>query len=315
MTSSYRNLPLGILWATTAILIWSGSLILLRVGVTTGLTAYDLTALRFGVAAALLLPVLIRKGLRPNGLGLANITLMIVLFGMPYVLLLSLAVKTASAAAAGALNPGVMAIASVLLARIIHGQQMNLGRLLGVALTTLGIAAFVWAAGGFASGHLVLLATGIMWAAYAAFVRAKQVPALHATAVVAVGSAVLYLPVYVLALPAGIGQAALSELLLQAVFQGVLVTTVAVYGFSRSTELLGPTVGTSLPALIPVVTLGLEVFAMGDTPQWYETTAACLVTAGILLVLLANLPLRGRRSARLACHCELHSPYRSDSLG
>ncbi|WP_414451568.1 DMT family transporter [Burkholderia sp. 22PA0099] len=276
----------GLMWAATAILIWSGSLILLRLGVTTGLTAYDLTALRFGVAATLLLPVLVRGGIATDGPGLVGVLAMVALFGAPYVLLLSLAVKTAPAAAAGALNPGVMAIASVLLGRVRHAQRINPARWLGIGLTLAGIAAFVGTAGGLATGHFVLFATGLMWAAFAAFVRARRVPALRATALIAVGSAVLYLPVYLLALPVGILHAKPADVLLQAVFQGVLVTTVAVYAFGRSAELLGAEVGTSLPALIPAVTLALDTFVMGDTPRPWDVAAACLVTVGIALILL-----------------------------
>ncbi|WP_459619893.1 DMT family transporter [Burkholderia sp. 3C] len=276
----------GLMWAATAILIWSGSLILLRLGVTTGLTSYDLTALRFGVAAALLLPVLVRGGFPTDGPGLGGVLAMVALFGAPYVLLLSLAVKTAPAAAAGALNPGVMAIASVLLGRVRHAQRINPARWLGIGLTLAGIAAFVGTAGGLATGHFVLFATGLMWAAFAAFVRARRVPALRATALIAVGSAVLYLPVYLLALPVGILHAKPADVLLQAVFQGVLVTTVAVYAFGRSAELLGAEVGTSLPALIPAVTLALDTFVMGDTPRPWDVAAACLVTVGIALILL-----------------------------
>ena len=40
-------------------------------------------------------------------------------------------------------------------------------------------------------------------------------------------------------------------------FQGVLVSVVAIYAFNRSADLLGPVAGAALPALIPVVTLGL----------------------------------------------------------
>ncbi|WP_331374294.1 DMT family transporter [Sinorhizobium chiapasense] len=289
MTSS-RNIALGLFWAWLAILIWSGSLVLLRVGVTTGLTAYDLTALRFGVAGALLLPVLIRKGTGVDRPNLISVLLMITMFGAPYVLLLSLAVRTAPAAAAGALNPGVMAIASVIMARTIYRETLGAARALGIALTALGVVGFLFE-GDVAFGHAILLATGIMWAGYAVIVRSRRVPALTATALVAVGSAALYLPVYVLALPKQIADASLPTILLQAGFQGVLVTTIAVYAFSRSAELLGPVAGTSLPALIPVVTLGLEIPVLGEPPHLGNVAGVFLVTFGVALV------LAGRRLA------------------
>jgi drug/metabolite transporter (DMT)-like permease len=296
MTS--RNIALGLFWASLAILIWSGSLVLLRMGVTTGLTAYDLTALRFGVAGALLLPVLMRKGAGADRPDLISALLLIAMFGAPYVLLLSLAVKTAPAAAAGALNPGVMAIASVIIARLIYRETLGTTRLLGTALTALGIVGFL-VEGGVAFGHAFLLATGIMWAGYAAIMRSRRVPALTATALVAVGSAALYLPIYVLALPKQITGAPFPTILLQAGFQGVLVTMIAVYGFSRSAELLGPVAGTSLPALIPAVTLGLEILVLRETPHWGDVAGACLVTFGVALVLAGGKRAKAPRERRI----------------
>jgi drug/metabolite transporter (DMT)-like permease len=283
-----RNFTLGLFWASMAILIWSGSLVLLRLGVTTGLTAYDLTALRFGVAGLLLLPVTIRNGSGAKTPGFARTLLMIITFGAPYVLLLSLAVKTAPAAAAGSLNPGVMAIASAIMAWVIYDETLTTARLLGVVLTAVGVCGFVLSGEGLAPGHLILLVTGFMWAGYAAIVRSGRVPALYSTALVAVGSAVFYLPIYALALPKHIAEAPLPDILLQAAFQGVLVTTVAVYAFSRSAELLGPVVGTSLPALIPVVTLALDVLVLRQTPSQGELVGACLVTLGIVFILIGQ---------------------------
>lgn len=294
--TSSRSIALGLAWAVVAILIWSGSLVLLRVGAIAGLTAYDLTALRFGVAGALLLPVLIRKGTRASRPGAASALLMIILFGAPYVLLLSLSVKTAPAAAAGALNPGVMAIASVIMARLIHGEALGMAHLFGVAMTALGVGGFLLG-GGVALGHAILLVTGIMWASYASITRSRRVPALTATALIAVGSAALYLPLYVLALPKQIADVPLATILLQAMFQGVLVTTIAVYAFGRSAELLGPVAGTSLPALIPVMTLGLEILVLKETPKPGSVAGACLVTVGIALV-LAGGNLRKLSAAR-----------------
>jgi hypothetical protein len=44
--------------AIAAVAIWAGWLVMMRVGVTTTLTAFDLTALRFVVAGVVLLPVI-----------------------------------------------------------------------------------------------------------------------------------------------------------------------------------------------------------------------------------------------------------------
>ncbi|MDK3019801.1 EamA family transporter [Pseudodonghicola flavimaris] len=137
MSIHSRNFPAGLGWAAVAILVWSGALVMLRLGVTTSLNAYDLTMLRFAVAGLLLAPIALRRGRGTDRLGVMGLGAMVVCFGAPYVLLVALAMKTA-AAAAGALNPGAMAIVSVLLGRAILGDRIGGARLIGLALTTLG---------------------------------------------------------------------------------------------------------------------------------------------------------------------------------
>ncbi|MEO1569555.1 MAG: DMT family transporter [Pseudomonadota bacterium] len=288
MSLAARNILSGLVWAVVAITVWSGSLVMLRLGVTTGLNAYDLTMLRFGVAALILAPVALRRGLGTDRLNLTSLVAMVVAFGAPYVLLIAVAMKTAPAAAAGALNPGVMAIVAVLLGRIVFGDRIGMARLVGLIVTSTGVILFTRAGGAITTCHLILIGTGTMWASYAMIVRRAAVPALNATAIVAVGSAVFYLPIYLVALPKQILAAPMTNVLMQAGFQGVLVSVVAIYAFNRSTELLGLVAGATLPALIPVATLGLGIAVLGETARTGEFASATLVTMGLALILVGN---------------------------
>jgi drug/metabolite transporter (DMT)-like permease len=290
--SKSRNILVGLGWAIVAIMVWSGSLVMLRLGMTTNLNAYDLTMLRFGVAAVLLTPVALGRGTGTNRLRPMGVVAMVIAFGAPYVMLISLAMKTAPAVVAGALNPGVMAIASVLLARAVSGDKVGVARGVGLALAAAGIALFVLAGGAVTTGHFILIVTGIMWAVYALIVRQAAVPALNATALVAVFSAIFFLPVYLIALPKKIFVAPLPDILLQAGFQGVLVSVVAIYSFNRSAELLGPVAGASLPALIPVVTLGLGFMLLGETASAGAIVSAIVVTLGLAVILVGQPTIR-----------------------
>lgn len=292
MSISSHTTLLGVGWAVIAIAVWSGSLVMLRLGVTTSLNAYDLTALRFGVAAVILAPVALRRGSGADRLRTGGLIAMVVAFGAPYILLVSLAMTTAPASVAGALNPGTMAISSVLLGRAIFGDMIGIARFMGLLVTLAGIVLFTFAGGLVGTGHLILIGTGVMWASYGLIVRRAAVPALNATAIVAVGSAVFYLPVYLIALPKQVLAAPLADVLVQAGFQGVLVSVVAIYAFNRSNELLGPLAGATLPALIPVVTLGLGSFVLGETADPGQVVSAVLVTLGLVLILVGKPAMR-----------------------
>jgi drug/metabolite transporter (DMT)-like permease len=281
--SRREQLLRGTVWAAVAITVWSGSLVMLRLGVTTTLNAYDLTALRFATGAMVLAPVAFTRRQEIGGVDRLALVGMVAGFGAPYLALVSLALVTAPAAAAGSLNPGVMAVASVGFGWKFFGDRVGAPHFVGCAFVLLGASytAGALGTGEFASGHLLLVLTGTMWASYAALVRRTGLAALPASAVVAVGSAVAYLPFYAVLLPKGIGAAPVQDVLVQAGFHGVLVSVVAVFGFNRSTELLGPTIGATLPALIPLVTIALSALLLDDSLTADEFVAAALVGMGV----------------------------------
>jgi drug/metabolite transporter (DMT)-like permease len=59
----------GALYGLAAVSIWSGWIVVARLGLRTSLTPWDIAALRFGVAGLLLLPYVIGKGLALDRLG------------------------------------------------------------------------------------------------------------------------------------------------------------------------------------------------------------------------------------------------------
>src|SRR5258707_3257779 len=68
----------GALYGFAAVGIWSGWIVVARLGLKTSLTPWDIAALRFGVAGLLLLPYIVNKGFaleRLGWLGLAAIVL------------------------------------------------------------------------------------------------------------------------------------------------------------------------------------------------------------------------------------------------
>ena len=98
----------GATYAMGAVTIWAGWIVAMRVGVTTTLSAPDLTALRFGVAGMVLLPVVVRRGVAFDRLGWLWLTALTVGGGAPMVLLVGTGLRFAPAADGGALFPGVM---------------------------------------------------------------------------------------------------------------------------------------------------------------------------------------------------------------
>ncbi|MDQ0474515.1 DMT family transporter [Labrys wisconsinensis] len=279
----------GLAWGLIAVAIWSGSFVLTRLGMRTSLGACDITALRFGFAGVLMLPVIRREGLALARLGWAGLAVLIAGTGAPYVLLIALGLRFAPAGQAAALVPGPMcAMAAILAAALLHERLAARGWW-GVAAILAGSVLIAGLGpGGLDPGHAAFLAAALLWAGYVLVLRRSGLTALHATAIVAVGSAVLYLPIYAAVLPVGLGQAPLADIVLQAVYQGGLTTVLGLLAFNRAVALLGPVAGAALPALVPVVTLVLAALLLGEAPGLRDIAAAGLIGAGVALVTSAR---------------------------
>ncbi|QBY02547.1 DMT family transporter [Rhodophyticola sp. CCM32] len=292
MTASTKSLMSGLFWGAIAVAVLSGSLVMLRLGVKTSLTPFDLAALRFGVASLLLCGVIWQRGWALEKLGVLGVVALITCNGAPYIMVLSFGFEFAPASDAGAINPGLMAVFVGILGWIVLGETMRPAKVAGILAVLAGTALFtdLLSFRQASIGHLVFATTGGMWASYVIIVRKTNVPALHATAIVAVGSALSFLPVYFILCGGQILQAPMRDIAAQAVYQGALTGALAVFAFTKSTEYLGASAGAALTALIPIVTLVMGAAFLGETVDGWKIIACALVGLGVFLALFAQRP-------------------------
>ena len=128
MTS--QNRALGLASAAAVIVIWSGFIVFSRAGVTTGLTAYDVTALRFMVAGLVSLPFALFAW--PRHLPLrAQAMIAFSGPGMVYSLLMYLGLSQASAAYGGVFANGGLPVFTMVIAWLIGRERPNRGQIAG----------------------------------------------------------------------------------------------------------------------------------------------------------------------------------------
>jgi drug/metabolite transporter (DMT)-like permease len=125
-----------------------------------------------------------------------------------------------------------MPLMVALLAAAILKETFSLQKSIGLVLIVAGAVGVVCGTGGTIGtvqnvGHLLFLAAGLAWAGYTVAMRRARLNGLHAAAIAAVGSLVLYLPAYALIAGTRVFHAPLSDVALQAVVQGVLTAIVA----------------------------------------------------------------------------------------
>jgi drug/metabolite transporter (DMT)-like permease len=282
----------GALYGCAAVSIWASWSVVTRFAVTTTLDAWDIVALRFGVAGLLLAPVVIRRGLARERLGWLGLAAVIVGAGAPYALLAAAGLRFAPASDAGALNPGCMPLFVALIAAIVVGEKLSTARILGLSLILAGAVAIVgWHAEGRGPawstsrtfGDGLFLIAAFLTACFTLVMRHAKLDPLHAAALVCTGSLVIYLPVYLALYGARLARLPLADLAGQALFQGVLVTIVSLLLYGRAVAILGASGGAAFGALVPALSALFAIPLLGEWPNQTDWIGIGLISAGVYL--------------------------------
>ena len=282
----------GLGLAVLSVVIFAGWFVVTRFSVTRELTIWDITALRFGIGALLLGPGLLRRGARlPPGawrLGL----LFALLWGPPFVLLVALGLRLTSAAEAASIAPTMMPVFAAVFAWAALGERQGLRRWLGYAAIVAGLAGLAAAGPALpAGGSTIAAPAGIgalalasaLWAVYTLLFRRSGLTPLQAAALICVWSAMLFLPPYLLLGLGRLGRAPAGELALQAGYQGVLMSGVALAAFNRAVGLLGSGAASAIIALLPAVAALLAVLVLGEVPSPAAAIAIAVIVGRALL--------------------------------
>jgi drug/metabolite transporter (DMT)-like permease len=288
----------GSLYGLAAVSIWSGWIVVARLGLRTSLTPWDIAALRFGVAGLILLPYVFNKGLALDRLGWVGLAA-IVLGGAAPVFLANSGLLFAPAAHAGALFPGVMPLMVALLAAALLQEEFTATKMFGFAFILPGVLAIVWGSGSELGslqnvGHGLFLSAALAWAFYTVAMRKARLDGLHAAAISAVGSMLLYLPVFALLPGTTLAKASWSDLGLQAFVQGVLTAIISLLLYGRAVGILGASSGAAFAALCPAMTALWGIPILGEWPKPIDWMAIGLISAGVYIVSGGLLPRLSR---------------------
>jgi drug/metabolite transporter (DMT)-like permease len=284
----------GALYGLAAVSIWSGWIVVARLGLRTSLTPWDIAALRFGVAGLLLLPYVLSKGLAIDRLGWGGLAAIVLGGGAP-VLLANAGLLFAPAAHAGALFPGVMPLMVSILAAVILTEAFTKAKWLGFALILPGVFAIAWDGSSTGSqqtiGHALFLGSGLAWACYTVAMRGARLDGLHAAAIAAVGALVLYVPAYwFVAGGESLTRSPWPDIALQAVVQGLLTAIISLLLYGRAVAILGASSGAAFAALCPAMTALMAIPILGEWPSAIDWMAIVVISAGVYIVSGGPLP-------------------------
>ncbi|MFG1324455.1 DMT family transporter [Xanthobacter variabilis] len=283
----------GILCGLASACIWGAFPVVTRLGLThTPLDGYDITFIRYAVSGVVLLPYLMRAGLR--GLSWKAIALMVAGIGAPYMLVVSFGLSHAPVEQFAVVTPASMIVFSTLISVWALGMRFAAQALAGIAIIILGVALAGYQ--GLTSPHasslafFIFLAGGLLWAVYTVSSKVYSTSALHGTAVVSVFSMLLYSPFYLALNGARLLDIPVMDLVVQAVYQGLLVSVAALFFYSSAVQMLGAAIGATFAALVPGSAIVLAALMLGEPPNMVAIAGLLIVTTGTAMALWQRHP-------------------------
>jgi drug/metabolite transporter (DMT)-like permease len=278
----------GFGWGLVAALIWGGYLAFARAGVVGGVAPLDFALLRYGTAGLLVLPLLPRLGWRDlGGVGWGRGVVLAALAGPAFILLGTWAYRFAPLAHGAVVQPGVVTVATMLLAVLLLRERIPGRRWAGVGIVLGGLALVSGAglgSGDAWKGDLLFAAAGALWAGFTIAARHWRVDAWRATVAVALLGGMAALPAWMLF---GDAPALLSQgwrvIGVQALVQGAMAGLLAVFAFGRAVTLLGPTRAALFPAMVPALAVLAGVPVTGEWPEPVQWLGLLVVVAGLPL--------------------------------
>lgn len=253
----------GYLFVCITMCIWGGFTILSRLNLHWHVSAWDLVAMRFAIAFLILMPVLIyKKDLaflwhpRPVILALTG--------GLAYCLTVYTAFLQAPAAHAAIFLNGCIPLCTAVAAYLLFRQPFDKHTWLSLSIMSSALLLMSYLmlrdqATAFGLGDLLFFISAVWWGIFTVLLKQWKLSAWHSMASVAIWSAIIYLPVYVLFVPKHFQEAEPIHLVIQGLFHGVLVVIIATLTYVAAIERLGAFKTGSIVTLAPFIAAVIAV--------------------------------------------------------
>ena len=280
----------GILSGTIMALGASLSFASARAGILGGLLPVDLIFARFLVAGAIMLPLLLRFGVRDlAGIGIGRALILTALGGTFFALLQTSGYGYAPLAHGVVIAPATVTIVSTIGAALFLRERLGRNHLMGAAIVLVGIVLIGWdglmqPAGERAwVGDLLFFASSVLWAGFTLLLRQWRVPAVRATAVVSVLSCLVSTPGYLLLMGwAHLQALPLGMIAFQGLVQGGLQGAITMIAYGQAVVLLGVSRAVLFPAIVPAASVLVGIPIVGEIPSLLQIAGLCCVTLGLL---------------------------------
>lgn len=275
-------------------LIWGSFTLMARIGAKQTLTPWDITALRFATAFLVLLPIQLWKK-EWQFLFDRRVLVLAALGGIGYSCAVYSGFSFAPAAHAAIWLNGFLPLCTAVAAWWVLKDNFTRHTWISLFFMALGLggmmAAMLYEGEFYLNiGDFFFVLGAAFWGVYTVFLKRWMLPPWQAMSAVAIWSAVIFLPVYLLFLPKQISNVSTIHLLEQSVFHGVFVVIIAMLTYIGAVERLGAFKTGSLLALAPFLA------ALAAVPLLNEPLNLAIIAGLIGMGIGALQPWRWRAS-------------------
>ncbi len=287
MTTGSPSHATGYAAAWTIVFVWSFWLIVSRVANQSGLTVYDLAAMRYGLASLVALPLCLYY--KPwRGLRLTQIAVLSFILGPVYILCVFSGFVYAPAAHGGIFMNGVLPLVGILIGVVLFRANPSVRQMLGAALILISAVVLAWDGTTARTsdawiGDLLFVVGAVFFSFYVILSERWQLSAMQIIFCGTVVNAALYLPVWALWLPSGLADAPIGPLMLQAVYQGFVPNLIGLLFIAHASRKIGNANTSSILAAVPGVGGILGVLILGENLSLISISALVILTVGLLI--------------------------------
>lgn len=258
----------GYLFVLVTMCIWGGFTLLSRLNAQWHIHPWDITALRFGVAFLILMPILLYKK-DTAFLWKKEPVILALVGGLGYCLTVYTAFLYAPAAHAAIFLNGCIPLATALAAWVLFRQPFDRHIWLSLSIMVVALGSMSYlisrsSSQAFGIGDLLLFISAIWWGVFTVLLKHWKLSAWHSMASVVIWSAILYIPVYLLFIPKHLSEPEPVHLLIQTLFHGVFVVIIATLTYVAAIERLGAFKTGSIVTLAPFIAALLAVPLLGE---------------------------------------------------
>lgn len=258
----------GYLFVAVTMVIWGGFTLSSRLNAQWGISAWDITALRFALAFCILMPILIYKK-DTAFLWHKEPFLLAMIGGVGYCLTSYTAFHYVPAAHAAIFLNGFVPLCTAVAAWLLFKEAFDGHTWLSLLImlsAVAGMSVLMYQETGvaFGLGDGLFFISAIWWGVFTVLLRHWKLSAWHSMAGVAIWSAIVYVPIYMLFLPKNLSTPTPIHLFGQVIFHGIFVVIIATLAYVEAIKRLGAFKTGSIVTLAPFMAAILAVPLLGE---------------------------------------------------